>query len=191
MTCSGQPFAGAYGLNKPRDPKIGESRGRLWLWLIPIIILLALSEVVIAPVLNRFWVGVFPFLAEPSGFAFDSVLGAPEVRAQLVGAWWFLALFLLLGVFNTFLGEEFLFRGVLLPKMAGVFGQWDWVANGWLMAAYHWHQPWGIPGNIVAAVFFFALPARRFRSIWMAIVPHSIQIVIFGFLILGLVFGLA
>ena len=80
-------------LNKPQDPKTGEFRGRLWLWLIPIIILLALSEVVIAPVLNRFWVGVFPFLAEPSGFAFDSVLGAPEVRAQLVGAWWFLRCF--------------------------------------------------------------------------------------------------
>lgn len=178
-------------LNTTRDPKTGESRGRLWLWLIPIIILLAASEFTIAPTLNGLWVSVFPFFAEPSRFAIGSLLESPEVQAQLVGAWWFLGLFLLLGVFNTFLGEEFIFRGVLLPKMEGVFGQWDWVANGVLMGVYHLHQPWGIPGNIVAAVFFFALPAKRFRSIWMAIIPHSIQIVFLGFLILGIVLGLA
>ena len=178
-------------LNTPRDPKTGKFRGRLWLWLIPIIILLFVAESVIAPLLNGLWVSVFPFLAEPPSFTFDSILGSSEAQAQLVGAWWFLGLFLLLGVFNTFLGEEFLFRGVLLPKMEGVFGQWDWVANGVLMGVYHLHQPWGIPGNIVAAVFFFALPAKRFRSIWMAIIPHSIQTVFIGFLILGLVLGLA
>lgn len=31
-----------------------------------------------------------------------------------------------------------------MPKMNGVFGKWDWVANGVLMATYHWHQPWGM-----------------------------------------------
>jgi uncharacterized protein len=33
------------------------------------------------------------------------------------------------------LGEEFLFRGVLLPCMEGVFGRWSWVANGVLFGA--------------------------------------------------------
>ena len=177
-------------LNTPRDPKTGATRRKLWLWLIPIITMLAVSESVIAPVLNRLWVSVLPFVAEPSSFAMDSLLGSPEVQAQLAGAWWFLGLFLLMGVFNI-LGEEFLFRGVLLPKMEGVFGKWDWAANGVLMGAYHWHQPWMIPGGIISGVFFFALPAKRFRSTWMAFISHSIQIVIFGFLILGLVLGLA
>ena len=180
-----------FWLNKPRDSKTGETRGRLWLWLLPIFILLALTEFTIAPVLNRLWVSVFPFFAEPPAFSMDGLMESPEVQAQLVGAWWFLGMFLLMGVFNTFLGEEFLFRGVLLPKMEGVFGKWDWVANGVLMGAYHWHQPWMIPGGIVAAALFFALPAKRFQSTWMAIIAHSIQIVIFGFLILGLVLGLA
>ena len=178
-----------FWLNKPRDPKTGETRGRLWLWLIPIIILLALTSSAFAP-LNRAWVSIFPFFGEPPSFSL-AFLETPEVQAQLLGAWWFLGLFLLLGVFNTFLGEEFLFRGVLLPRMEGVFGKWDWVANGVLMGAYHWHQPWGIPGNIVAAVFFFALPAKRFRSVWMSIIAHSMQTLIFGILILGVVLGLA
>ena len=50
-----------FWLNKPRDSKTGETRGRLWLWLLPIFILLALTEFTIAPVLNRLWVSVFPY----------------------------------------------------------------------------------------------------------------------------------
>jgi len=180
-----------FWLNKPRDPKTGQPRGRLWLWLIPILILLVASEFVIAPALNGVWIKVLPFFAEPPSFAMGTILESPQVRAQLVGAWWFLGLLLVMAVFNTFLGEEFLFRGVLLPKMAGVFGKWDWVANGVLMGAYHWHQPWGIPGNIVGAVFFFALPAKRFRSNWMTIIAHSSQYVLVIPMIIALVLGLA
>jgi membrane protease YdiL (CAAX protease family) len=178
-------------LNAPSDPKTGESRRRLWLWLIPIIVLLVLVQFAVEPLLNGVWVSALPFLAEPAEFAFGTVLESPEAQAQLVGAWWFLGLFLLMGLFNTILGEEFLFRGVLLPKMNGLFGKWDWLANGVLMGAYHWHQPWMIPGGILSAALFFALPAKRFRSTWMAIIPHSMQIVFFGILILGLVLGLA
>jgi membrane protease YdiL (CAAX protease family) len=178
-------------LVNPRDPKTGEPRGRLWLWLIPLIILIAVTEIVISPALNGVWIKIFPFFAEPPQFSMSPVLESPDVQAQLVGAWWFLALFLVMAVFNTVLGEEFLFRGVLLPKMEGAFGKWDWVANGVLMGAYHWHQPWGIPGNIVAAVFFFALPAKRFRCTWIAIILHSLQYLLILPMLLALVLGLA
>jgi hypothetical protein len=33
-------------------------------------------------------------------------------------------------VFNSVLGEDLLFRGILLPRMRGVFGRGDFVANG-------------------------------------------------------------
>jgi membrane protease YdiL (CAAX protease family) len=180
-----------FWLNKPHDPKTGAPRSRLWLWLIPIIVLLAAFSLAIAPVLDGLWVRVFPFFAEPSGFTMAPVLESPEVQVRLAGAWWFLGLNLLTLVFNVFLGEEFLFRGVLLPKMEGVFGKWDWVANGVLFAVYHLHQPWGIPGNIVSCVFFFALPAKRFRSNWMAIIPHASEWVLIIPLLVTLVLGLS
>jgi len=72
---------------------------------------------------------VFPFFAEPQGFSLGATLDTPEARSQLVGAWGIWGLFLLNALFNTFLGEELLFRGLLLPRMAGVFGKWDWVMN--------------------------------------------------------------
>jgi membrane protease YdiL (CAAX protease family) len=41
------------------------------------------------------------------------------------GNWGWYALLLVLWVFNTVLGEELLFRGLLLPRMNGVFGRGD------------------------------------------------------------------
>jgi membrane protease YdiL (CAAX protease family) len=180
-----------FWLNKPHDPKTGEPRKRLWLWLIPLSLLVPGFEFGITPTLNKLWVSIFPFLAEPPGHSFSELLASPETRVQLEGAWWFFGLFIVFAVFNTFLGEEFLFRGVLLPKMSGVFGKWDWLANGFLFGAYHLHQPWGIPGGVLVGALLFALPAKYFRSTWMAIVLHSGQSVFFGVLILRLVLGLA
>jgi len=107
-----------------------------------------------------------------------------------VGAWWFLALFVIQAIFNTVLGEELLFRGVLLPKMEGVFGRGSWVANGVLFGLYHLHLPWVIP-NAVLTGFLYTYPAYRYRSTWMSIILHSAQSVFFAFLVLGVVLGLA
>lgn len=179
-----------FWLNPPKDPKTGETRRVLWLWLIPIILLVFALTFLIAPVLDQSWVRILPFFAATPGTDIGEIMADPGVRQSLVGAWWFLALFLVMGFFNIF-GEEFLFRGALLPKMNGFFGKWDWVANGVLMGAYHWHQPWRIPGAVVVATLCFAFPAKRFRSTWMGLIPHSIQIPFLAFLILGLVLGLA
>jgi membrane protease YdiL (CAAX protease family) len=72
-------------------------------------------------------------------------------------------LFVVSSVFNV-LGEEFLLQGVLLPKMEGIFGRWNWVASGALYAFYHVHQPWTIAANVILGVFLLAFPSWRFRS---------------------------
>jgi membrane protease YdiL (CAAX protease family) len=177
-------------LNSPRDPKTGESQGRLFLWVIPFLIGVVIVDVALGKQVVNFWLSIFPFFAAPPGFDPGDVLGMPEVQAQLVGAWWFFFLYFILALFNTFLGEEFLLRGVLLPKMNGVFGKWDWVANGILFGVYHLSQPWGILRSSINGLLF-AYPARRYRSTWMSIILHSGQSIFFLFLILCLVLGLA
>jgi len=179
-----------FWLNAPLDPETSEPRRRLWLWLIPLVVLFFLGMLVYGPVLNKLWLQILPFLAPPPGFdPMDLLFASPEMQAQLVGAWGFYGLFLVMAVFNI-LGEEFLFRGVLLPKMEGAFGKWDWVANGVLFAVYHLHEPWFFLGYL-DGIILFAFPARRFRSTWLAIVVHSVQIVIFLPVILAIVLGLA
>ena len=178
-------------LNAPRDPATGEIRRRLWLWVVPILVASVVWDLALRPYVDELWVSVFPFFAEPPGYSFDAVFETQEILDRLVGAWWFLGLFVLNAVFNTILGEEFLFRGVLLPKMEGVFGKWSWMANGVLFGMYHVHMPWAILQNVISGAFVLAFPSWRFRSTWMGIVVHSAQSVFFAFLVLGVVLGLA
>ena len=178
-----------FWLNHPILAKTGEAKKSLWWWIVPLILLVAFLEIGFRSTLVNLWTAIFPFFAEPEGYD-ASALFAPALQAQWVGAWGLLGSFFVLALFNTFLGEEFLFRGVLLPKMAGVFGKWDWVANGILFSLYHLHQPWGILATIPADLIF-AYSGKRFHSNWFPIILHSGQSVFMLVLILGLVLGLA
>ena len=178
-----------FWLNNPVSPRTGQTDNRLWWLLIPLLLLVASLELGLAPFLDDIWVRFFPFLAEPQSRSLDALF-APEMQARWIGAWDFFALFVISSVFNNFLSEEFLFRGVLLPKMKGVFGSWDWFANGVVFGLYHLHMPWGIPGNILFG-WVLAFVAKRYRSNWFPIILHNGQAFYFGFLILGLVLGLA
>ena len=176
-------------LNHPISPKTGETKKALWWWIIPLILLAAFLEITLRSTLVNLTGTVFPFLAEPKGYD-GSALLAPELRAQWVGAWGLLGMFFVNQLFNTVLGEEFLFRGVLLPKMEGLFGKWDWVANAVIFGFYHLHQPWGILDAIIAGLIF-TFSSKRFHSNWFSIILHSGQSVLFLLVILGLVLGLA
>jgi membrane protease YdiL (CAAX protease family) len=90
-----------------------------------------------------------------------------------------------LTVFNSVLGEEFLFRGVLLPRTLGAFGRGDWVVNGVLFATYHLRMPWTIPATLLDTLAI-SYPSRRFRSALIGIAVHSTQPVV----ILGLVLAM-
>ncbi len=178
-------------LNKPREPRTGVPRSRLWLWVIPLAVLVAVWDLGVRSVTVDLWNSFIPFLTEPAKYNLDGFLASPEIKASFVGAWWVLGLFFVFVVFNTVLGEEFLFRGVLLPKMNGVFGRWDWVVNGLLFGLYHVTQPWSMISSIITGIFLYAYPSKRYRSAWMGIITHSWQSVFILVIILGLVLGLA
>jgi membrane protease YdiL (CAAX protease family) len=156
--------------------------------VLPLLVLVVL--ITMLP-LADFWESVFPFLGEPDKYSFQALMDSDQRKESLEGAWQVLALFVVLGVFNTILGEELLFRGILLPKMRGTFGKHDWVANGVLFGIYHLHQPWSILGSTLEGIFGEAGPSRRYRSAWFGIIVHSAQTVFFIFVALGLVLGLA
>ncbi|SRR5581483_8242400 len=178
-------------LTTPRSPRTGEPRARFWWWLLPFVLLTAIYDLQISGVVDHLWVSLFPFFAQPSGFDLSKMLATPQAKAQLVGAWDVWGVFVISALFNTFLGEELLFRGFLLPRMAGVFGKGDWVINGLLFGLYHLHQPWGMLSDAIVGTVCFALPSRYFRSAWFGIIAHSGQSVFFAVLILALVLKLA
>lgn len=154
-------------LQTPRDPKTDQPNPRLYWWLIPALLYNALTGIVLAGYLDAPMTWLFPALKPPHEM---SQLITPEFQGQ----WWLLGVVLISHLFNYILGEAFLWHGVLLPKMQGVFGRYDWVANGVLFGFYHLHKPWALP-SIIATNLAYSWPARRFRSNWMAIIVHGVE----------------
>ncbi len=164
-------------LQAPQDPKTGEVNYRLFWWLIPAFLFYAAIEMSpIAGVIGQVILYPLPKLAELPVLDLAD-LAVPELE----GAWWLVGVALISCLFNYLLGEELLFRGVLLPKMQGVFGRWDWVANSALFALYHLHRPTMMLGFIVGGLAW-TLPVKRFRSMWFAVILHGFEgtFVIFG-----------
>jgi CAAX protease family protein len=166
----------ALWLRAPRDPKTGRVGGRVWWWALLFAVLFAIWALV-------------PAIPGPSVRDFGDFLGTDRAEDFFRDAWGWFAVVVVLAIFNTVLGEELLFRGLLLPRMRGVFGRHDWIANGALFALYHLHQPWSILNSLVDGIFVLAYPSRRFESAWMGIIAHSTQSVFLIIIVLTLVVG--
>ena len=172
--------------NTPRDPKTGEPNAKLLWWSVPLILLsFGLGDMVLRGPLTAAILRVLPALTPPS-FTDTSGLASPEY----VGQWWVLGVVLISNAFNYFLGEEFLFRGVLLPKMEGVFGKWDWVMNAVLFAAYHLHLPFAILPNILICAPY-SWGSKHFRSNWFGVIIHGVGGVYMFVLVFLVVSGMA
>ena len=141
--------------------------------IIPLAVLLALAE-------------VLPALPTPAARDAALFFGSDTGQEFMSGNWLWFVILVVQVVFNTVLGEELLFRGLLLPRM-GTFGRADWLVNGLLFACYHLHQPWVIPQTILVDTFAVALPSRRWRSALIGIAVHSVQTVFFIVIALALV----
>jgi hypothetical protein len=172
-------------LQTPRDPKTDKPSPKLYLWVLPSTFFIVLVGLVLIGYLDAPMAWLFPALKGPA-YMDMSGLASPALKGQ----WWLLGIALLHFVFNYFLGEEFLWHGVLLPKMQGVFGKYDWVANAVLFGFYHLHKPWELVSATITNLGY-GWPARRFRSNWMAIIVHGVEAIPTLVIVLAVILGLA
>lgn len=165
----------ALWLQVPSTPD-GRRGGRLW-WWVPVTVL-AFGAVQFAPI-------------DPppvAGRDFGELLGSDAGQGLLHGNWGLFAVIVVAQVFNTVLGEELLFRGLLLPRMRGVCGRFDFLVNGAIFGLYHLHQPWSMPEAALVGMIA-AYATSRLRSSWLGIIAHSAQSVFLIVLTLAVVAG--
>ena len=95
--------------------------------------------------------------------------------------------FIVLGFIMNMIGEELYYRAALQPKMRGVFGKWDWAANGVGFALKHAYFWWRLP-ILIPAGLAFAFLFGPMGSLPLSILGHWISgelfLAIFGFLAL-------
>lgn len=163
----------ALWLRAPRDPKTRKVGGKVWWWVLPFALLAAALE---ALPINP---------AGPLPRDFPNFITTNRAEDFFHGAWGWFALAALVALLSPIV-EELFFRGLLLPRMRAVCGRGDWVVNGVIFTAYHLHEPWVMPTTLLTGVFTQAYPAKRFRSIWISLITHTLP----SFLMIGVVLAL-
>ena len=61
--------------------------------VIPFLIAIAVYEIALKPYVDDLWVAILPFFAEPAGYSVAIIFESQEILDRLVGAWWFLGLY--------------------------------------------------------------------------------------------------
>jgi membrane protease YdiL (CAAX protease family) len=100
----------------------------------------------------------------PPRLAFDEAFGG------LKGNWFGLGVFAVLLVINI-LGEEFWWRGYVLPRQEVVHGRWTWVVHGSFWACFHVFKWWDIL-SLIPVTFALSYMVCRLRNTTTGIVVH-------------------
>lgn len=82
---------------------------------------------------------------------------------------------------------ESVLPGIATAAKASRLRAGDWVLNGAIFTAFHLHQPWSMPATLLDGVFARAYPTKRFRSIRIAVVGHTLPSLVMIGVLLGLV----
>ena len=127
-------------------------KGKDWLWTVGLAGVYIGGYFSLLPTAK--WLASFPAFAPP---AFIPSIVDPRVTEagipsellgiQLQGNWWILAVYFLVLVFNIS-GEEFWWRGYILPRQELYHGKWAWLIHGILWNLFHVFWKW----NLIALI---------------------------------------
>jgi membrane protease YdiL (CAAX protease family) len=158
--------------------RLARMTGKDWLWTLAIFIFA--MAIYFGLSFTADWLARIPVLApHPS---FHPEFGPPSTSAHvpgqlmgmdLAGKWWVAVVFLVGWLLNVF-GEEFWFRGYILPRQEIALGKLAWIANGLMFGFNHLWQPWNllviVPGALAGAYV-----VQRRRNTWVLLVMHALS----------------
>jgi len=150
---------------------VGRLRLAAWLigFAIPAYLVLGLSTVLTVPT-PLFPLFRYIYGTQPAGL--HPLVGLTDPR--FLHLYWFPLLAIATWVIWSLLGEEILFRGVLLPRLHARFRRAGWLINGFLYAVYYLFLPWLAPARLVFGCLAARL-ARRYSSTGVVLVWRSME----------------
>lgn len=95
----------------------------------------------------------------------DVLMGIP-----LKGQWWIAIVYFIALLFNIF-GEEFWWRGYILPRQELAFGKWTWVIHGVLWTMFHVFWKWNLIALLPSCLALSYVVYVR-KNTWIGIITH-------------------
>lgn len=104
----------------------------------------------------------------------------------LLGKWWLIIIYFI-GWFLNIAGEEFWYRGWMLPRQEAAFGKYAWIVNGLMFNFQHLYMPWNLLAMLPGSLFVSYVVQRQGNT-WMSIIWHGlVNISLLIFIIQGVI----
>jgi len=125
------------------------------------------------------WLVKIPFFSPP-GFLVPVVdpnvdplsFTSTFLGISLKGQWWVAVVYFIILLFNIF-GEEFWWRGYILPRQELAFGKWTWVIHGLMWTLFHSFWKWNLLILLPSCLFFSYILYKR-KNTWIGIICHML-----------------
>jgi membrane protease YdiL (CAAX protease family) len=153
-------------------------KGKDWWWVLSLVASIGLYLFLRQLVSSR--------LASLPGFAFPNNLPSildPRISqtsipgeylgVALLGNWWILLVMFIVLAFNIF-GEEFWWRGYILPRQELVHGKWTWLIHGLLWTGFHSFWKWDLLA-LLPGCLLVAYVSCRLKNTTPAIIFHWVN----------------
>lgn len=149
--------------------------GNDWLWAIGLFTFGLIVYVGFAPLGE--WLAKFPFFSPPDFFPPE--INPNKIRVsgymmnyRLSGQYWIAVTYLFAWLTNI-LGEELLFRGIILPRQIRKYGSTAWIYHGLIWAVWHFFWKWNLL-SILPFALALSFAVYKKRNLWISIFAHGL-----------------
>jgi membrane protease YdiL (CAAX protease family) len=88
------------------------------------------------------------------------------------GRYWLLIVWLPYWVLNIF-GEEFFWRGVMLPRQEVAFGKNAWIIHGFGWGLFHVAFGWQLLLTLIPLIFIQSFVVQKTKNSWIGVLMHG------------------
>jgi len=88
------------------------------------------------------------------------------------GRYWLLLIWAPYWILNI-LGEEFLWRGVMLPRQEVAFGKHAWLIHGFGWGLFHIAFGWQLLITLIPLIFIQPFIVQRTKNSWIGVIMHG------------------
>ncbi len=88
------------------------------------------------------------------------------------GRYWLLIVWLPYWILNI-LGEEFLWRGVMMPRQEIVFGKYTWLIHGFGWGLFHIAFGWQLLITLIPILFIQSYIVQKTKNSWLGVILHG------------------
>lgn len=88
------------------------------------------------------------------------------------GRYWLLLVWFPYWILNIF-GEEFLWRGVMLPRQEVAFGKYTWLIHGFGWGLFHIAFGWQLMLTLIPLIFIQSYIVQKTKNTWIGVIMHG------------------